>query len=81
MLLPTDWGSMHSLAKVCGYLGIPVKTGEITGANVHDHYLAGNLTGIASYCREDVSVLAKLAAKMGFSEVDLDDIKLNGPKK
>ncbi|MFA8451789.1 MAG: ribonuclease H-like domain-containing protein [Bacteroidales bacterium] len=77
---PTVWGSMYSLANICKFLGIEVKTGDITGATVHDHYLEGNIDGIAAYCREDVIVLPKLATKMGFSEVNLDDLKLNVPK-
>lgn len=75
LVTPTIWNSYYSLASICEYFDIPVKSDGITGATVHDEYLAGNIDGIAAYCIEDVEVLPLLAEKMGVSKIDLDDVK------
>jgi len=60
---PTIWKAYYSLSDICKYLGIPVKEGLITGANVFDHYYDGNIKGIRKYCIQDVQALVKLAKR------------------
>lgn len=57
-------GNKISLEKLCMALGIESPKGEITGSNVYDHWLEGNIDGIAEYCKKDVEATRQVFRRM-----------------
>lgn len=57
-------GGRISLDKLCMALGIPTPKGGITGATVYDEWLAGNIEGIAEYCKRDVEATREVSKRM-----------------
>jgi len=68
------WGGFSpdkriSLSNLCGALGIEVKTGDITGANVYDAWLSGRHQEIQDYCCEDVRATREVYNRLTFQGV------------
>lgn len=65
------WGNRISLKNLCRALNIPVKQGDIDGANLWDAVLAGRYNEIADYCMSDVEATRAAWRKMTFQGVPL----------
>lgn len=68
MISWAGWGNRVKLSTICDVLGIPVKTGDITGANVWDAVQAGRISEVSEYCREDVNATYEVYRAMTFQE-------------
>ena len=65
------WGNRISLKNLCRALDIPVKQGDIDGANLWDAVLAGRYAEIADYCMSDVEATRAAWRKMTFQGVPI----------
>lgn len=54
------------LARLCGILGIPVKTNGIDGAHVREAIQQGHLSEVVDYCREDVMATREVYKRLTF---------------
>lgn len=57
-------GNRISLDKLCMALSVPTPKDGITGATVYDHWLKGNIEGIAEYCKRDVEATRAVSMRM-----------------
>ncbi len=57
-------GNRISLDKLCMALGVPTSKGEITGANVYDHWKQGKTEEIADYCKRDIEATREVFRRM-----------------
>jgi predicted PolB exonuclease-like 3'-5' exonuclease len=53
-----------SLDRLCKALGVKTSKGDMDGSKVYETYLAGDLTKIADYCREDVRAVRECYNRM-----------------
>ncbi len=60
------FGNRISQDNLCKALGIEGKPCDISGANVWDHYKAGNIARIAEYNAQDVETVRKIYARLNF---------------
>ena len=51
-----DYRDMTSLTDIAAFLGLDCDPDDISGADVHDAYLAGDLDRIVAHCKQDVSL-------------------------
>jgi hypothetical protein len=54
------------LARLCGILGIPVKTNGIDGAHVWDAVQQGRIAEVVEYCLEDVNATREVYKRLTF---------------
>lgn len=69
----TGWAGARGyvkLATLCDALGIPVKQGDIEGANVWDAWQAGRYQGVAEYCASDVEATRAVYKRLTFQETN-----------
>lgn len=59
----TKYKDYTSLDNILNYLGFTGK-GEITGANVYDYYMRGELEKIYDYCKDDVKRIQQIYKRM-----------------
>jgi len=60
------YGNRISQDNLCLALGLPQKPADITGANVWDHYKAGNIQRIAEYNASDIETVRSIHKRMHF---------------
>lgn len=62
----SGFGGRMSQEKLCKALGLQGKPSDITGANVWDHYKAGDIKRIEEYNRQDVEIVEAIYKKLNF---------------
>lgn len=60
----TDFKDYNKMDNVAKFLGLPGKTGDITGATVYDAYLEGRIDDIRDYCKNDVLTIREIYHKL-----------------
>ncbi len=60
------YGNRISQDNLCVALGLDCKPSDITGANVWDHYKAGNIQRIAEYNASDILTVRKIHNRLHF---------------
>lgn len=60
-----DYRDMTSLADIAAFLGLDCKHDGMTGVDVYDAYLAGELDRIAEYCTQDVRLTRQIYKIIG----------------
>jgi uncharacterized protein YjbJ (UPF0337 family) len=66
----TQWagfGNRISLDKLCKVLGVESPKNEIDGSKVWDYILAGKISEVAEYCKDDVEATYQCYRKMTFA--------------
>jgi hypothetical protein len=61
------YGQRISQDNLCAALGIKGKPSDICGANVWDHYKAGNIARIAEYNADDVATVIEIYKRLTFA--------------
>lgn len=61
------YGNRISQDNLCKALSLEGKPADITGANVWDHYKAGNIIRIAEYNANDIETVRKIHKRLTFS--------------
>ncbi len=60
----TDFKDYTKMDDVAKFLGMPGKTGDLTGATIYDAYREGRMDDIVAYCNNDVETIRGIYRKI-----------------